>query len=72
MDTKGISYWYAIIGLIFIIAGVVIAIFANMGIFEQTIDSDVLPALNTYVVGSIVAFILVLIGVLVLVFGHRS
>ncbi len=72
MDTKGISYWYAIIGLIFIISGVVIGIFTNMGIFEQTIDSDVLPVLNTYVVGSIVAFILALIGVLVLVFGHRS
>jgi len=43
-----------------------------MGIFEQTISSEVLPLLNTYVVGSIVAFILVVIGILVLVFGHRS
>jgi len=72
MNTKGITYWYAIIGLAFIITGIAIGIFANMGIFEQTISSEVLPLLNTYVVGSIVAFILVVIGILVLVFGHRS
>ena len=72
MNTKAITYWYAIIGLIFIIVGATIGVLANMGIFEQTITSDVLPLLNTYVVGSIVAFILVLIGVLVLVFGSRS
>ena len=72
MDTKAISYFYVIIGLAFIITGIIIGILANMGLFEQTITSKVLPLFNTYVIGSIVAFILVLIGVLVLVFGHRS
>ena len=72
MDTKGISYGYAIIGLIFIITGVIIGTLANTGTFEQAINSEALPALNTYVLGSIVAFILVLCGILLLVFGHRS
>jgi len=72
IDNKGISYWYAIISLTFIIIGAVIGILANMGIFEQTINSGNLPLFNTYVVGSIIAFILVIIGVLILVFGHRS
>lgn len=72
MDTKAISYFYAIIGLTSIITGVIIGILANMGLFEQTITSEVLPLFNTYIIGSIIAFILVLIGVLILVFGHRS
>ena len=72
MNTKGVGYLYVIVGLAFIIVGVLIGILANMGVFEQTISSDVLPMLNTYIVGSIVAFILVLIGILVLVFGSRS
>ena len=72
MNTKAITYWYAIIGLIFIIAGAAIGIIANMGIFEQTITSEALPLLNTSVAGSIIAFIFVLIGILVLVFGSRS
>ncbi len=72
MDTKAISYLYAIIGLTSIITGVIIGILANMGLFEQTITPEVLPLFNTYVIGSIIAFILVLIGVLILVFGHRS
>ncbi|MBK5133463.1 hypothetical protein JJE00_03435 [Candidatus Bathyarchaeota archaeon] len=72
MNTKAISYFYVIIGLASIIAGIVIGILANIGLFEQTITSEVLPLFNTYVIGSIVAFILVLIGILVLVFGHRS
>ena len=45
MDTKAISYVYVIIGLVFIVAGVVIGLLANMGLFEQTISSDVLPCL---------------------------
>ena len=72
MNTKAISYVYLIIGLTFILAGIAIGILANMGIFEQTITSEVLPLFNTYVMGSILTFLLVLIGVLVLVFGHRN
>ena len=72
MDTRAISYFYVIIGLTSIIVGVLIGILANMGLFEKTITSEVLPLFNTYVIGSIVASILVLIGVLILVFGHRN
>ena len=72
MNSKGISYWFAVIGLAFIIIGAIVGILANMGTFEQTINSETLPLFNTYVVGSIIAVILVLIGVLVMVFGHRS
>ena len=72
MNTKGVGYLYVIIGLAFIIVGIIVAILANMGIFEQTINSEILPVLNTYVVGSIAAVILVVIGILVLVFGSRG
>ena len=72
MNTKAISYVYLIIGLTFILVGIAIGILANLGIFEQTITSEVLPLFNTYVMGSILTFLLVLIGVLVLVFGHRN
>jgi hypothetical protein len=71
MNTKAITYWYIIIGLIFIIAGIGIAILSSSGTLEQYINTETLPALNISIVGYIIAVILILIGILILAFGSK-
>jgi hypothetical protein len=72
LNNKGLGYFYVIVGLAFIIIGVTIGILANTGTFEQVVNSETLLVFNAHIIILIVAFILVLIGVLVLGFGSRK
>ena len=68
MDNKGNSAIVLVIALIFILAGIFVAVLTVSGTFEKT-GFEFLSAFNTYFFGIILAIILVVIGILLLYFG---
>ena len=72
MDKKGNSAIVLVIALIFILAGIFVAILTLSGTFEKA-GFEFLSAFNMYIFGLIIAIILVVIGLLLLYFGlHGS
>ena len=68
MDNKGNSVVVLVIALIFILAGIFVAVLTLAGTFE-TAGFEFLSGFNTYIFGMIIAIILVVIGLLLLYFG---
>jgi len=71
MDNKGNSAIVLVIALIFILAGIFVAVLTVGGTFEKT-GFEFLSAFNTYFFGIILAIILVVIGIFLLYFGLHS
>jgi hypothetical protein len=72
MDNKGNSVVVLVIALIFILAGIFVAVLTLSGTFEN-VGFEFLSAFNMYIFGIITAIILVVIGILLLFFGlHGS
>jgi len=72
MDNKGNSAIVLVIGLVFILAGIFVAVLSLSGTFEKA-GFEFLSAFNLYIFGMIIAIILVVIGFLLLYFGlHGS
>jgi hypothetical protein len=72
MDNKGNSVIVLVIALIFILAGIFVAVLTLSGTFEN-VGFEFLSAFNMYIFGIIIAITLVIIGILLLFFGlHGS
>ena len=71
MDNKGNNVLVLVIALIFILAGIFVAILTLSGTFAQS-GFEFLSAFNTYIFGMIIAVILVVIGFLLLYFGMHG
>jgi hypothetical protein len=71
MDNKGNSVLVLVIALIFILAGIFVAILTLSGTFAQS-GFEFLSAFNTYIFGMVIALILVVIGFLLLYFGMHG
>jgi hypothetical protein len=71
MDNKGNSVLVLVIALIFILAGIFVAVLTLSGTFEKS-GFEFLSAFNTYIFGMIIALILVIIGFLLLYFGMHG
>ena len=71
MDNKGNSVSVLVIGLVFILAGFFVAVLTFTGAFEKS-GFAFLSGFSTYIFGLIIAFTLVAIGFLLLLFGLRS
>jgi hypothetical protein len=71
MDNKGNSVLVLVIALIFILAGIFVAILTLSGTFAQS-GFEFLSAFNSYIFGMIIAVILVVIGFLLLYFGMHG
>jgi hypothetical protein len=71
MDNKGNSVLVLVIALIFILAGIFVAVLTLSGTFEKS-GFEFLSAFNTYIFGMIIALILVVIGFLLLYFGMHG
>ena len=71
MDSKGNSVLVLVIALIFILAGIFVAVLTLSGTFEKS-GFEFLSAFNLYIFGIIMAIILVVIGVLLLYFGMHG
>jgi hypothetical protein len=71
MDNKGNIVSILVIGLVFILAGFFVAVLTFMGTFEKS-GFAFLSGFSMYIFGLIIAFTLVAIGFLLLLFGLRS
>ena len=71
MANKGNSAIVLVIALIFILAGIFVAVLTLSGTFAQS-GFEFLSAFNTYIFGMIIAVILVVIGFLLLYFGMHG
>jgi len=71
MDNKGNSVLVLVIALIFILAGIFVAILTLSGTFAQS-GFEFLSGFNTYIFGMVIALILVVIGFLLLYFGMHG
>jgi len=71
MDNKGNSALVLVIALIFILAGVFVAILTMSGTFAKT-GFEFLSAFDMYIFGVIIAGVLVIIGFLLLYFGMHG
>lgn len=71
MADKGNSSLVLVIALIFILAGIFVAVLTLSGTFEKS-GFEFLSAFNTYIFGMIIAIILVVIGFLLLYFGMHG
>jgi hypothetical protein len=71
MDNKGNSVLVLVIALIFILAGIFVAVLTLSGTFEKS-GFEFLSAFNTYIFGMVIAIILVVIGFLLLYFGMHG
>jgi hypothetical protein len=71
MADKGNSVLVLVIALIFVLAGIFVAILTLSGTFAQS-GFEFLSAFNTYIFGMIIAVILVVIGFLLLYFGMHG
>jgi len=71
MDNKGNSVVVLVIALIFILAGIFVAVLTLAGTFE-TVGFEFLSGFNMYIFGVIIAIILLIIGILLLFFGMHG
>jgi|GEM_PF-2735645 len=71
MDKRGNSLIILVAGILFIIVGAIVEILTISGVFEKALNLEILSAFNVYIFGTIIAIILVVIGVLLLFFGLR-
>ena len=72
MDNKGNSVFVLVIALVFILAGIFVAVLTFGGTFEKS-GFEFLSAFDMYIFGIIIAITLVVIGFLLLLFGlHGS
>lgn len=71
MDNKGNSVSVLVIGLVFILAGFFVAVLTFTGTFEKS-GFAFLSGFSMYIFGLIIAFTLVVIGFLLLLFGLRG
>jgi hypothetical protein len=71
MADKGNSVLVLVIALIFILAGIFVAVLTLSGTFEKS-GFEFLSAFNLYIFGMIIAVILVVIGFLLLYFGMHG
>jgi hypothetical protein len=71
MDNKGNSAIVLVIALIFILAGIFVAVLTLSGTFKKA-GFEFLSAFNLYIFGMIIALILVVIGLLLLYFGMHG
>lgn len=71
MDNKGNSVLVLVIALIFILAGIFVAVLTLSGTFEKS-GFEFLSAFNSYIFGMVIALILVVIGFLLFYFGMHG
>jgi hypothetical protein len=71
MDNKGNSVVVLVIALIFILAGIFVAVLTLTGTFA-TVGFEFLSGFNMYIFGMIIAIILLIIGILLLFFGMHG
>lgn len=72
MDNKGNGGIIAIIGVAFIIAGFIVGLYTFAVTRGQATNPDVPQMFSTFLIGIIIAIILVAIGVIMAVLGARS
>lgn len=72
MDNKGNSIIVFVIAIIFILAGIFVAVLTVSGTIEKAIDAQILTSFNVYIFGIIIAIVLVVIGFLLLYFGMQG
>jgi|YelNatPaOPRAMG01_1025707.scaffolds.fasta_scaffold123001_1 hypothetical protein len=68
---KGNSLIVLVIGILLIIVGGIVEILTVSGVFEKALNFEIMSAFNLYIFGTIIAIVLVVIGVLLLFFGLR-
>jgi hypothetical protein len=72
MNDKGNSIIALVIALVFILAGIFVAVLTFSGTIEKAMGFEILSTFNLYIFGMIVAIILVVIGLLLLYFGLQG
>ena len=70
MDNKGNSVSVLVLAIVFILAGFFVAVLTFTGTFEKS-GFEFLSGFSMYIFGLIIAFTLVAIGFLLLLFGLR-
>ncbi|MEM3458988.1 MAG: hypothetical protein QXN36_00155 [Candidatus Bathyarchaeia archaeon] len=70
-DERGNSLIVVVVGILLIIFGAIVEILTISGVFEKALNLEILSAFNVYVVGTVIAIVLVVFGVLILIFGLR-
>jgi len=72
MNRRGSSPIVVLVGVLFIIVGVIIVVFTATGVMDQAIHFEFIPALKGYIIGAICSIIFIVIGFLILIFGLRG
>jgi heme/copper-type cytochrome/quinol oxidase subunit 2 len=72
MNNRGNGLIVVVFGVLFIIAGIVVEILTASGALANAINSEILQAINVYFWGTIIAIVLVVIGILILFFGLKG
>lgn len=70
-NKRGNSLIVVVVGILLIIFGAIVEILTISGVFEKTLNLEILSAFNTYILGTIIAIVLVVSGVLILILGLR-
>jgi len=71
MNNKGSSVTVLVIALVFMLAGIFVAVLTLTGTFEKS-GFEFFSAFNMYIFGIIIAIILVVIGFLLLYFNMQG
>jgi F0F1-type ATP synthase membrane subunit c/vacuolar-type H+-ATPase subunit K len=71
-SNKGNGVLIFLFGIAFIIAGFVVGLVSFAVSRSQATNPDTTQMFSTYIVGTIIAIILVVIGFLIIIFGSRS
>jgi uncharacterized membrane protein YidH (DUF202 family) len=72
MNNRGNGIIVVLIGFVLIIAGIIVAIATATGFVNNVLQSDYISAMQGYVIGAIIAIILIVVGVVILIFGLRG
>ena len=68
-DKRGNGFLVTQIGVLLIIAGFAAMFITFTGVIERVLHLELLPAMQKYIIGTIIAIILVMIGIFILYFS---
>jgi hypothetical protein len=71
LNNKANGSIVVLIGVLFIFAAFAVMLVTFSGVMDQALHLDILPAMQKYIIGAVIAIILLVIGILILFFGSR-
>jgi len=71
LNKKANGVIVVLFGVLFIIAAIAVMLVTFSGVMDLALHLDILPAFQKYIIGTVIAIILLVIGILILFFGSR-